>query len=108
MQVLQVVIQQSDHGAYPYLMPMEHPGNVAAFSVLKKLYGKDPYYTRSGGSIPVCHYFLKELGAYTVGLAFSLDDEHLHAPNEFLRLESLNRGQKGFVMLLKELARKGC
>jgi len=105
---VQVVIQQSDHGAYPYLMPMEHPGNVAAFSVLKKLYGKDPYYTRSGGSIPVCHYFLKELGAYTVGLAFSLDDEHLHAPNEFLRLESLNRGQKGFVMLLKELARKGC
>ena len=101
---VEVVVQQSDDGAFPYLMPMGHPGNEAAFNVLRKLYGKDPYYTRSGGSIPVCHLFLKELGAYTVGFAFSLEDEQLHAPNEFVRMESLERGRKGFAMILYELA----
>lgn len=101
---VQVTIRQLEGSADPYLMPMDHPGNTAAFKVLGKLYGKDPYYTRSGGSIPVCALFLKELGALTVGFAFSLDDEQLHAPNEFVPIESLERGRRGFVLMLKELA----
>jgi len=90
--------------ADPYLIPADHPGNQAARVVLEKLYGTTPYYTRLGGSIPVCPLFLKELGAYTVNFAFSLEDENLHAPDEFFRLSSFERGQKGYCMLLHQLS----
>jgi len=89
----------------PYLMPAAYPGNLAAFEVLQNVYGKPPYYTRSGGTIPVCALFLKELGVYTVSFGFSLPDEQLHAPNEFVRISSLERGQKAYALLLKQLAR---
>ena len=87
----------------PYLMANDHPGNKIAHEVLEELYGKAPYYTRLGGSIPVCPLFLKELGAYTVNFGFSLDDEQLHAPDEFFRLSSFERGQRGYCMLLERL-----
>ena len=89
----------------PYLMPADYPGNLAALEVLQQLYGKPPYYTRSGGTIPVCALFLKELGVYTVSFGFSLPDEQLHAPNEYIRISSLERGQKAYALLLEQLAR---
>lgn len=89
--------------AAPYLMPADHDGNQAASKVLQQLYGRSPYYVRTGGSIPVCPLFLKELGVYTVNFAFGLDDENMHAPDEFYRLDSFEKAQKGYCMLLHEL-----
>lgn len=99
-----VTITPRSGSSTPYLMPTDHPGNVAAAAVLEELYGQAPYVTRLGGSIPVCSLFLKELAAYTVGFGFSIDDENLHAPNEFVRIRNFERGQRGYCMLLKELA----
>ncbi|MBW7883980.1 MAG: dipeptidase [Caldilineaceae bacterium] len=92
-------------GAVPYLMPADHPGNVAARDVHIALYGKEPYYVRSGGSIPVCAMFLESLGVYTVNFGFALNDERQHSPNEFFRLASFERGQRAYCMLLERLAR---
>lgn len=89
--------------AYPYLIPHDHPGNQAARAVHKELYGKEPYYARMGGSIPVCGILLRALGAYAVNFAFGLKDENVHAPNEFFRLSSFERGQKAYCMLLNRL-----
>jgi acetylornithine deacetylase/succinyl-diaminopimelate desuccinylase-like protein len=91
--------------AKPYLMPADHPGNQATRDVLVELYGKEPYYTRSGGTIPVTELFLSTLGAYTVGFGFGLDDEGLHAPNEFMRLHNFDRAQRGYCMLLERLGK---
>lgn len=90
--------------AEPYLIPYDHPGNQAAVEVHKGLYGKQAYYARMGGSIPVCGLFLKELGAYTVNFAFGLQDENIHGPDEFLRLKSFERGQLAYGMLLEQLS----
>ncbi|MBW1962699.1 MAG: dipeptidase [Deltaproteobacteria bacterium] len=90
--------------AKPYLIPADHPGNEAARVVLKTLYGKEPYYARLGGTIPVCSMLLDTLGAYTVNFAFGLKDENIHAPDEFFRLSSFRLGQKAYVMLLGELS----
>jgi acetylornithine deacetylase/succinyl-diaminopimelate desuccinylase-like protein len=90
--------------ADPYLIPHDHPGNQAARAVHKELYGKEPYYTRMGGTIPVCGVLLKALDAYAVNFAFGLKDENVHAPNEFFRLDSFERGQKAYCMLLNRLA----
>jgi acetylornithine deacetylase/succinyl-diaminopimelate desuccinylase-like protein len=90
--------------AVPYQMPTDHPGNEAARSVHLELYGKEPLYVRSGGSIPVTSMFLASLDAYTVNFAFGLHDENVHSPNEFFRLSSFTRGQTAYCMLLNELA----
>lgn len=97
-------VQQLPFSAAPYLMPVDHPGNRAAHVVLEQIYGRAPYYVRSGGSIPVCSLFQRELGAYTVGFGFGLPDEGLHAPNEFFRLSSFERGQQAYCQLLERLA----
>ena len=100
---VRVSVTKLPHGAMPYEMPFDHPGNVAAAAVHRRLYGKEPYFIRVGGSIPVVGMFQEALGAYTVCFAFGLDDENIHAPNEFSRLSSLRRGQEAYALLLHEL-----
>ena len=90
--------------AYPYLMPRDHWANGVAAGVLREIYGCEPYYTRMGGSIPVCSLFKKELCADTVVFAFGLPDERFHAPDEFFRFESFEKGQGAWCRLLEELA----
>ena len=98
-----VKVTITESGAYPYLMPANHPANQAARDVHLELYGKEPIYVRSGGSIPVCSMFLDSLGVYTLNFGFGLNDERLHSPNEFFRLASFARGQVGYCMLLERL-----
>ncbi len=90
--------------AQPYLIPADHPGNRVTHAVLEELYGRAPYYIRSGGSIPICTVLYENLGAYTVSFGFGLEDEQLHAPNEFFRLSSFERGQRAYCLLLERLA----
>jgi acetylornithine deacetylase/succinyl-diaminopimelate desuccinylase-like protein len=103
---VQVTVRALPGTARPYLIPADHWGNQAATDVLEELYGKAPYYRRVGGSIPVCELFLTHLGAYTVGFAFGLEDEQIHAPNEFYRLNSFRRGPVAYGKILHRLAQK--
>ena len=90
--------------AKPYTVSANHPGNRAAHSVLKELYGAEPYLTRMGGTIPVCALFKDALRADTVIFAFGLHDERTHAPDEFYRISSFRRAQRAYGMLLERLA----
>jgi acetylornithine deacetylase/succinyl-diaminopimelate desuccinylase-like protein len=101
-----VTATEFQSGSIPYLIPPDHPGLKVAASVLKDLYGKEPYHIRMGGSIPVNALFLKSLQAYTVVFAFSLQDEHQHSPNEFFRLASYDRGQKAYGMFLERMGER--
>lgn len=93
--------------AWPYLMAADHWGNEIAREVLTELYGREPIYVRLGASVPVCETFLKTLGSYTVSLGFGLADECIHAPNEFIRVASFERGQQVWAMFLQRLGEKG-
>ncbi|MGD8493870.1 MAG: dipeptidase, partial [Desulfobacterales bacterium] len=101
---VKVTVEPNPSTADPYLIPFDHPGNQAAAEVHRALYGKQAFYARMGGSIPVCGLFLKELGAYTVNFAFGLKDENIHGPDEFWRLKSFKRGQEAYGMLLEKLS----
>jgi acetylornithine deacetylase/succinyl-diaminopimelate desuccinylase-like protein len=103
---VQVTVRPLPGTAQPYLISADHWGNRAAADVLEELYGKAPYHRRAGGSIPVCELFLTHLGAYTVGFAFGLEDEQIHAPNEFFRLSSFRRGPIAYCKMLHRLAQK--
>ncbi|MDB4896076.1 MAG: peptidase [Firmicutes bacterium] len=102
---VKVTVRRLNGKAKPYLVPADHPGNRAAHEVLTDVYGKEPFYTRTGGTIPVCELFLTNLNAYTVSFAFGLNDENVHAPDEFFRLSSWERGQTAYCKLLERLGR---
>lgn len=97
------VVQQKSQ-ALPYLMPNDHPANVIGRHVLHELYNVEPLYFRTGGSVPIYELFQTHLGQYCLTFAFGLNDENLHAPNEFFRLESFDRAKSAYCMLLHELA----
>ncbi len=100
----QATVQRLGFTADAYLMPADHWGNKAVSAVLTEMYGREPYYVRTGGSIPVCTLFQRHLGAYTTNFAFGLDDERAHSPDEFFRLSSFRRGQEGYCKLLHRLS----
>jgi len=89
--------------ADPYVIPFDHPGNQTARATLKELYGKEPYVTRMGGTIPVSGIFLKYLNAHMVNFAFGLKDENIHAPDEFYRISSFKRSLAAYCMILERL-----
>jgi acetylornithine deacetylase/succinyl-diaminopimelate desuccinylase-like protein len=75
--------------------------------VLTDLFGNPPHYVRTGGSVAVLAGFLQELGVYTVTLAFALEDERHHAPDEFFRLASFEKGKKAFGLVWERIAEEG-
>ena len=102
-----ISVHKQPSKADPYSIPHDHPGNDAARSVHRALYGIEPYYMRFGGTIPVCALLRRHLDAYTVNFAFGLNDENIHAPDEFWRLKNFKLAQKAHGMILEELgARK--
>ncbi|WP_068298028.1 dipeptidase [Pararhodobacter sp. CCB-MM2] len=90
-------------GAPPFLAPAGHNAGSVASEVLAEVYGRAPYRTRVGGSIPILSTFAEVLGVHAVMLGFSHDDENLHAPDEFFRLDSFRRGQEVYARLLQRL-----
>ncbi|AHF76625.1 Peptidase dimerization domain-containing protein [Sodalis praecaptivus] len=101
---VRVTVTVLPNAARPYRMALDHPGNVAAARVLRRLYGREPYYTKSGGSIAILALLEQTLGVATVIFGFGLPDENFHAPNEFFRLAQFARAQLAWGQLLEELA----
>lgn len=101
---LRVKVMRLAGSADPFLVPPGHNASTAAAEVLTEVYGKAPYVTRSGGSIPVMTMLLNELGVHATVFAFGMNDENLHAPNEFFRLSNFRTGQTAYCRLLERLA----
>ncbi len=87
----------------PYSIPADHWGNRAAAAVLKEMYGREPYQTRSGGSIPITGVFQEQLAVDTISFGFGIEDENFHAPDEFFRLASFRKSQVAYCKLLHKL-----
>lgn len=101
---LRVRVTRLAGSADPFLVPPGHNASTAAAQVLTEVYGKAPYITRTGGSIPVMTMLLNELGVHATVFAFGMNDENLHAPNEFFRLSNFRTGQTAYCKLLERLA----
>lgn len=88
----------------PYVIPHDHPALPVLSRVLAKLYGREPVEVRLGGTLPVARTFLDLLGSYLVFFATSSPDENVHSPNEFYRLDELDKLRRGLPELWTELA----
>jgi len=89
--------------ADPFLVPAGHNATTIASQVLEEVYGRAPFQTRVGGSIPVMSTLLDRLGLHAVIYAFGHDDENQHAPDEFFRIPTFRLGQTAYVRLMERL-----
>jgi acetylornithine deacetylase/succinyl-diaminopimelate desuccinylase-like protein len=82
------------------------PAFKAAFTVLTKLYGKEPILMGSGGSNAALSIFKLQLGQPPYSFGFLRDDENYHSHNEFMRISDLQKGQYAFCLLLNAIGGK--
>ena len=92
------------HGGKAWLTPREHPALDAANRAIKAVYGKEAFFVREGGSIPIVVDFQNILGTPGILVGFGLNTENLHAPDEHFDLANFHTGIQVSLQLLRELA----
>lgn len=80
------------HGGKGAIVDTRHPAMQAAARALHDTYGKQPFFTRSGGSIPVVAEFKEILDIDTVLMGFGLDEDTIHSPNESFGMDRFREG----------------
>jgi acetylornithine deacetylase/succinyl-diaminopimelate desuccinylase-like protein len=90
--------------AAPFLLERSDPALQKAYKVLASIYGKDPIYVRSGGTVPIMAVFQKELGRETVSLGWGMPDSRAHAPNEWYGLNDFAIARRALAAYLNALA----
>ena len=95
--------------AQPFSVAFDAPSSVAQRSVLEATFPNAEggvLFTKHGATIPAMHMLQQGLGADTAMMGFSENDNALHAPNEFMRLEAYAKGREAYIRLLFELEGK--
>jgi acetylornithine deacetylase/succinyl-diaminopimelate desuccinylase-like protein len=95
------------HGGHGAVVPLDAPAMQAAAEALRGVFGKDPLFVRSGGSIPVVADFKRLLGLDTVLMGFGLDSDAIHSPNEHFGLNRFHQGIAAAIRFLDAFARQG-
>jgi acetylornithine deacetylase/succinyl-diaminopimelate desuccinylase-like protein len=85
------------HGGYPVLVDTEHPAMQAAAEAMEGVYGKEPFFTREGGSIPVVADFKRILGLDSLLMGFGLNSDAIHSPNEHFGLDRFQEGIRSTI-----------
>ena len=80
------------------------PGVRAMAEALETVWGRQPYFKREGGSIPVVGDMQRLLGVESVICGFGLPDDNVHAPNEKLNLPTWYRGIEAYIHFFLNLA----
>lgn len=89
-----------------YLTDRDSPGVRAMAGALKAVWGIDPVFYRSGGSIAAVGFIRQVLGVDSVLTGFSLPSDRVHGPNERLHLPTWNRGIDAIIHFLYGLPRE--
>jgi len=95
---------EDHHGGYPAMTDLGFYGLQAGAQAFKDVYGKEPLFTREGGSIPIVSDFTKILGVNSILMGFGLNSDAIHAPNEKFSLKDFKRGIKTSARFFEVLA----
>jgi acetylornithine deacetylase/succinyl-diaminopimelate desuccinylase-like protein len=93
-------------GVAPFVTATGHPAMRALCKAVQRVWGKEPLFTREGGSGPE-EALARVLGAPLLALGVGLPEDNYHAPNERLDLGQLWRGVLAAAELLVELGGEG-
>ncbi len=90
-------------GGTAYLTPLDHPVLKHISKAVQQSYGREPLFTRTGGSIGILSTFsdLLQIPIAMVGLSYP--DDNIHAPNEHFAVEAYYAGIETAAHLLNEL-----
>ncbi len=103
-----VSVKRETGGTPAYAVTHNHPALVLSEDVLESVLDRRPVRVRMGATIPIGDIFRRVLDIDTVFFSFSTVDEDYHAPNEFFRLSSYERGMIAWARYLGRLgATKG-
>ncbi len=91
------------HSGEPAVVGTANPYIRAAADALRTVWGTEPVFIRSGGSIPVVGDFDRELGMPSVMMGFGLPDDNLHAPNEKFHIANFHRGIETIITFFEAL-----
>lgn len=89
--------------ADPVAVDSSTPVIRTAAAAIRDVWGREPVYTREGGSIPVVVKFARVLKAPTVLFGFGLPDDNLHAPNEKFYLPNFYKGIETVIAFLQRV-----
>ena len=95
---------ESFEGFPASLTDRSSPGVQALTKAMVEVWGKEPLFCRSGGSIAAVGQLQKILGLDSVLTGFALPDSQMHGPNEKLHLPTWERGIEALVHFLYYLA----
>lgn len=76
----------------------------AAAAAYKVVFGAEPVYERSGGTLPVVGDFQRYLGIESVLMGFGLPGDNIHSPNERFYLPHFYRGIEAVIRFYFEYA----
>ena len=91
------------HAGEPAVIGTDNPYIRAAVRALQQVWGTEPVFIRSGGSIPVVGDFERGLGIPSVMMGFGLPDDNLHAPNEKFHIANFHRGIETLIVFFEAL-----
>lgn len=91
------------HGAHPWAEDPKGPLFQAAARALERAFGREPVFTREGGSIPIVPLFQKMFRAPCVLLGFTLPNCNAHSPNEWISVDLYHKGIHTVAALYEEL-----
>ncbi len=94
------------HGGMPSITDTDSAAMQAAAEAVEGVYGKKPYFTREGGSIPVVADFKEILGIGTVLMGFGLNSDAIHSPNEHFGLDRFKEGIQAIIRFMRHYADK--
>ena len=91
-------------GAPASIVDYTIPPMKAAAAAYGEVFGREPVYTREGGSIPVVNQFKTILGLETILMGFGLPNDRAHSPNERFYLQNYYRGIRTSIHFLARYA----
>lgn len=88
--------------ARPVLLNRKNPAMRAAAAAYRRIFGQEPVWLRSGGTIPVVSQFQDVLGIPTVLMGFASPGDNLHGQNERFSVKNFHRGILTCMAFLEE------
>jgi acetylornithine deacetylase/succinyl-diaminopimelate desuccinylase-like protein len=88
----------------PFRSDPSGPLFAAASRALTEVYGAEPVRVASGGTLPIASEFVDLLTPSVAVLGFALPGANMHAPNEWIPVDQVEKGAKAMVGLYRELA----
>jgi len=101
---VRVEVRQADRAAAS-IVDLNDPAIVAMSNAYKLGFGKEPLFSREGGSIPVVLLFQKYLGLPVALMGVGLPDDNLHSPNEKFYLPNFYNGINASIHFMNEYAK---